>query len=221
MDDAGLGGVGRWGGQGFESGGLGDGEGVVAEGARGVGRAAAGFGFVIDDLGDGAVLEEHALVGLDAVSLAGEEAGDGDVGRVLAVVVDAGVAVVGEADLDGGVAGTADEDAEVGSEDDVGELAGVEVGFDGTVVERDHETRVIGGGMCGIESEGSAGGRAEAEMAATGEGEPGRACARCDRAAGADRGAGAGDGERSGEGEVGVEVDERDGLGGCCCGSCG
>ena len=64
------------------------------------GRTAAGLLLLIDHFVQAAVLEHDALAGLHAIDAAIEDAGDEDVGRVRAGVVDTGVATLAQTDLD-------------------------------------------------------------------------------------------------------------------------
>ena len=67
------------------------------------------------------------------------------------MIVEAGVALIVDAEAEVGRAGTGDENAQIRRENDVGELAGDVVAFDGTTVERDHKAaagdRCVGGEM--------------------------------------------------------------------------
>jgi len=112
-------------------------------------RTAAGFLFVVDDLLKAAVLEEDALVGLDAVSAALEETAGENVGSLVAVIVNAGVALIVDAEAEVDPAGWRDEDAKVGREQDVGILAGKVMGFESTVVDGDHEAAARNGVVSG------------------------------------------------------------------------
>ena len=81
------------------------------------GRTAAGLFFLVDHCVQIAVLKHHALAGLHAIHAAVEDAGDQNVGRVTAWIIDAGVAPLSEADFDVGRTGSSDENAEVGCEE--------------------------------------------------------------------------------------------------------
>src|ERR1019366_5860970 len=107
--------------------------------------------------------------GLHSIGAVVEDAGDQNVGGIAGGsdgIVHAGVAVLGEADLDIGRAGAADENAEIRGEQDVGVAAGGEAGFDGPVVHGDHQPRNFAGGDAGVLGEIDRGGGAHAQHAA-------------------------------------------------------
>ena len=103
------------------------------------GWAAAGFFLVVNNFTQAAVLKHDALTGLDAIDAAFKDAGHNDVRAVCAGVVDACVAMLAETDFDFSSTGATDEDAEVGSEDDVRVTPGSEAGFKRAAVDGDHE----------------------------------------------------------------------------------
>lgn len=109
--------------------------------------------------------EENTLVGLDAIGPAFEKIAGEDVGSIVAMVVDTGVAVVVDAKAEMGLTGTRDKDAQVGSEEDVGILAGQIVGFEGAAIDGDHEAAT---GDSDVGGEMDFGGGADIEEAAAG-----------------------------------------------------
>lgn len=182
-------------------------------------RTAAWLFFLIDNFMHASVLEHDALAGLDVIVAAVEDAGDKDVRRVGAAVVDAGITVFAEADFDFGGAGSADKDAEIRGEEDVCAAACGEAGLDGAMIHRHHEAGRIAGGRGGIRGELDGGGGADAEGAAlrkkyiSGGGTGGDGAAR------RDDGLIRCDLERSGDGGAGgrfalLERNDGDGAGG-------
>ena len=82
---------------------------------------------------------------------------------MVAVIVETGIALVVDAEAEVGGAGTGDEKAEIGREDDVGERTGNVVAFEAAAVERDHEAAA---GDCGVGGEVNLGRGADVEAAA-------------------------------------------------------
>ena len=103
-------------------------------------RAAAGFLFLVDNRLQAAVLEHYALPRLNAIGTAVKEAGDQNIGRVDAGVIDAGVPVGAETHFHIGCSGTANENAEVGSHQNIGVAAGGEAGLDGAMIHGHQES---------------------------------------------------------------------------------
>jgi hypothetical protein len=158
--------------------------------------AAAELLLIVDDLLEAAVFEEDALIRLDAISAAFKQAAGEDIGGMIAAVVDAGVALIVDAEAEVGLARPGDEDAEIGSEQDVGILAGQVVSFEGTAVEGDHEA-AAGDGVVGGEMD--FGGGAHVEVAAPGEGDADAFIAGGNGSVVADEGEAIFDGEGAGE----------------------
>ena len=115
------------------------------------------------------MLEHDALAGLDAIGSAFKDAADEDIRCVRAGVVDAGVAVVPQANLYIHGAGSADKNAEIGGEEDIGVAAGGVAGFDGAAVKSHHEAGSFASGDAGVSGELHGGGRAHAQRAAAGQ----------------------------------------------------
>ncbi len=90
------------------------------------------------------MLEIDALIGHDPIGSAFQLAGHGDVGRLCAVIVDAGVSLGIYPDAEVGLSRTGDEDAQVGGKQDIGVFAYDVIGFDGAAIKRHHE-RAAGG----------------------------------------------------------------------------
>ena len=97
-----------------------------------------------------AMLEVDALIRHDPVRPALQLTGHGDIRRICAVIVDAGVALGIYADAQIGLSRTGDEDAQVGGKQDIGVLAYDVAGLDGAAIERHHERaagRVVDGAV--------------------------------------------------------------------------
>ena len=84
-----------------------------------VGDAAALGALIVDDLAQAAVLEEHMLAGDEAVGCRGERVAQQQHGSRSARVVDAGVAVAGDAQAEVVDASRFDGEADVRRQDDV------------------------------------------------------------------------------------------------------
>ena len=115
------------------------------------------------------MFEEDALIGLDAVESALEQAGDGDIGSVSSVVVEASVALGADADLQVGLAGAGDENAKVRRHQHVGVLAGDVAGFERAAVERRSSARSISVGDGAVAGEVDGRRRTELQRAAARE----------------------------------------------------
>ena len=127
------------------------------------------------------MLEHHSLARLHAVDAAVEDACHEDIGSVDSRIVDAGVAVLCEAQFHIGRPGAADEDSEVGSEQDVGVSAGSEAGFNCAVIKYHHQAWHIAGRYARIRSQFDGGRGADAKHASTRQSHFGGPRARCDR----------------------------------------
>ena len=128
------------------------------------------------------------------------------------MVVHAGVALSIDADAQIDFAGPGDEDAEVGSEQHVGEASGGVAGLNGAAVERHHERGGVGIDVGAVLGQPEGGGGAEAEFAAAGEREAGGAVPGGDAAIVDDGGLTVIDVEATGDG-YSVDRDQGDGLG--------
>jgi hypothetical protein len=146
------------------------------------------------------VFEHDALIRLHAIEAALKLTGDGHVGGIRSVVVNAGIALLIGADLQIGLAGAGDEDAQVGREQYIGILAGCVAGFDGSAIEGDHK-----GGVCRrigwvcrcVLREVHFGRGAKTQLAASCEGDMRRRIARSDGSVVSDTGFAVRHGERA------------------------
>jgi hypothetical protein len=121
---------------------------------------------MVHNLVQAAMLKIDALIRHDPIRSAFQLAGHGDVGRICAVIVDAGISLGIYADAEVGLPRTGDEDAQIGSKQDIGVFADNVIGFDGATIERHHERaagRVVDGAV--LRQVDAAGG-AQAERAA-------------------------------------------------------
>ena len=178
-----LGGVGA-----AAQGGLGE-----RDGARFVRRAAAGNGFAVDHFADRPVLEEDVLARLELV--AGLAKGVDDVERrgVLTAVIDAGVAVVGDADLQVEWSLGQWGEAEIGGEERVSR-GGFGADFKRAAIEREQQ------GLCGSLRKMKRRGLADAHGAAAGQFDFRGVSVGCDGGIAGQRGAGVRDVEDPGGG---------------------
>jgi hypothetical protein len=94
---------------------------------------------MIHHFAQAAMLEVHALIRHDPIRSAFQLTGNSDVGRICAVIVNAGISLGIYADAEVRLPRTGDEDAQVGGKQDIGVLADNVIGFDGAAVERHHE----------------------------------------------------------------------------------
>ena len=79
------------------------------------------------------------LIWLDAIEAAVELTAYGDVGSVRTVVVNAGVTLGVDSNLEVGVAGSGNQDAQVRREQHIGIFTGLIIGFKGSAIESHHE----------------------------------------------------------------------------------
>ena len=160
------------------------------------------------------MLEHDALAGLHAIGAAIEDAADEDIGCVDAGIVHAGVAVVAKADFDIDGAGTADEDAEIGGEQNIGVAAGSVAGFDGAVIESHHQAGCFPGGNTGVRGQVHGCGRAHTQNAATGKDNGSDLGGGSYGTIGLDGGSAGGDEDGSADRIRGVEGNDGDGTAG-------
>jgi hypothetical protein len=126
---------------------------------------------MIHHLVQAAMLEIDALIRHDPIRSTFQLAGHGDVGRICAVIVDAGITLGIYPDAEVGLPRTGDEDAQVGSKQDIGVFAYDVIGFDGAAIERHHE-RAAGGVVDGaVLGQMDAAGGAQAEGATSLQGD--------------------------------------------------
>jgi hypothetical protein len=165
-------------------------------------RTAAGAGFVVDDFGEGAVLEEDVLAGLEEVGGLTEGIGDLEGRGFLAAAFDAGIAAGGHSDGEiersGLIAGIRGDEAQVGGEEDViGRNGHTEL--QGSSVERDQEWSLLADQLldAGTTSQVRDTGLADEEFAAAKEADVGGTIERRDCARAAEEILPAGDGEHA------------------------
>jgi len=147
-------------------------------------RAAAWLLLLVDNLMQAAMLKHDALPGLNTVYASIEDAGDQDIRRVAAWVIHAGVAPLAEANLDAGVAGTANEDSEIRGENRVGIATGGEIGFDRAMIHSHHEAWSLARGNARIRSEFDGSRSADLERTPLRKRDLSRGCAGRDGSAG-------------------------------------
>ena len=87
-----------------------------------------------------AVFKHDALSGLHAVKAGIEDAGDNDIGRISTGVINARIAILAEAQFHFRGSGSADHDAEVGREQDVGVPRNGETGLNRAAIESNLQT---------------------------------------------------------------------------------
>jgi hypothetical protein len=105
---------------------------------------------MIHHLVQAAMLEIDALVRHDPIRSTFELAGHGDVGRICAVIVDAGISLGIYPDAEVGLSRTGNKNVQVGGKQDIGVFAYDIIGFDGAAIERHHERaagRVVNGAV--------------------------------------------------------------------------
>jgi hypothetical protein len=113
---------------------------------------------MIHHLVEAAMLEIDALIRHDPIGSTFQLAGHGDVRRLCAVIVDAGISLGIYPDAEVGLPWTGDEDAQVRSKQNIGVFAYDVIGFDGAAIERHHERaarRVVDGAVfCEVDAAG-------------------------------------------------------------------
>jgi hypothetical protein len=113
---------------------------------------------MIHHLVEAAMLEIDALIRHDAIGSAFQLAGHGDVRRLCAVIVDAGISLRIYPDAEVGLPWAGDEDAQVRGKQNIGVFAYDVIGFDGAAIERHHEraaSRVVDGAiLCEVDAAG-------------------------------------------------------------------
>ena len=135
-----------------------------------------------------AVLEHHALAGLHTVIAAIEDAADQHVGRVLARIIHACVAVLAEANFDLRRTGRTDTYTKIRSEQNVRVTRGGEAHLDCSVIESHHQAGRLAGSNAGAGSQFDGRRGADAQHAAMGQHNFSRLIAGGHRPAGADDG---------------------------------